>query len=143
VAPPDAPRNSFTVDEEASFTKMFTQEDVSLFASLTGDTNPIHFDDAYGQSTVFKGTIIHGALVVSLISTVLGTMLPGSGAIYLKQSVVFRAPARVNQRLTARVRIKAWDGVKGRILVDGQVVTDDGRSIITCEAELIMASFLK
>ena len=136
-------RNFFTVGEEASFSKTFTQEDVELFGRLSGDTNPIHLDEAYAQMTRFKGRIIHGALVVSLISTVLGTTLPGPGAIYLNQTVSFRAPARANQRLTAKVRVTAWNEVKGRITIAGEVITDSGEQIIRCESELVMVSFLK
>jgi 3-hydroxybutyryl-CoA dehydratase len=140
---PSTTRTSFTVGEEASFSKTFTQEDVELFSRLSGDTNPIHLDEDYARGTRFAGRIIHGMLVASLISTVLGTVLPGPGAIYIRQQMSFRAPAKVGERLTANVRVIDWDGTKGRITLATEVVTGAGIQVIVGEAKLAIISFLK
>jgi len=131
------------VGEEASFSKTFTQEDVELFSRLSGDTNPVHLDEDYARGTRFAGRIIHGMLVASLISTVLGTVLPGPGAIYMSQQMSFRAPAKVGERLTAKVRVIDWDGTKGRITLATEVVTGAGIQVIVGEAKLAIISFLK
>ena len=136
-------RNSFTVGEEAEFSRTFTQEDVEAFSRLSGDTNPVHLDDSYARHTRFGGRIIHGMLVASLISTVLGTGLPGPGCIYMSQQLSFRAPARVGERLTAKVRVSEWDGTKGRVLLATEVVNEQGVQIIVGEAKLALSSFLK
>jgi len=141
VAPSE--RNSFTVGEEAEFSRTFTQEDVEAFSRLSGDTNPVHLDDSYARHTRFGGRIIHGMLVASLISTVLGTGLPGPGCIYMSQQLSFRAPARVGERLTAKVRVSEWDGTKGRVLLATEVVNEQGVQIIVGEAKLALSSFLK
>jgi 3-hydroxybutyryl-CoA dehydratase len=138
-----APRSSFTVGEEATFSRIFTQEDVERFSSLSGDTNPVHLDENYAKQTRFGGRIIHGILVASLISSALGTILPGPGCIYLSQQLSFRAPARVGERLTAKVRVNEWDGTKGRIVLATEVVNDSGVQLIVGEAKLVLASFLK
>ncbi|HZS95280.1 MAG TPA: MaoC family dehydratase [Terriglobales bacterium] len=138
-----AARSSFTIGEEAAFSKTFTQDDVELFSRLSGDTNPVHLDEAYAGQMRFGGRIIHGMLVASLISTVLGTELPGAGSIYLGQQLSFRAPAKVGERLIAKVRVTDWDGLKGRIVLATEVIKDDGTQLIVGEAKLVLASFLK
>jgi len=138
-----SPRCSFTVGEEATFSRTFTQEDVQIFSGLSGDTNPVHLDENYAKHTRFGGRIIHGILVASLISSALGTMLPGPGCVYLSQQLSFRAPARVGDRLTAKVRVNEWDGTKGRIILATEVVNDSGVQLIVGEAKLVVASFLK
>ena len=75
---------------EASYKRRVEEVDINAFATLTGDTNPIHLDEDYALDTLFKGRIAHGALTASYISTVLGTLLPGPGAIYISQSLNFR-----------------------------------------------------
>lgn len=134
---------SFKVGQEAELTKTFTQPEVEAFAALSSDVNPVHLDEAYAKGTRFGGRIIHGMLVASLISAVLGTKLPGPGAIYLSQQLAFRAPARPGVALTARVRVSEWDDVKGRLLLSTEVVDATGKQLITGEAKLVLASYLK
>jgi 3-hydroxybutyryl-CoA dehydratase len=139
---PDA-RTSFTVGEEARFSRAFTQEDVEIFSRVSGDTNPIHLDENYAKQTRFGGRIIHGMLVSSLISSALGTILPGPGSVYLSQQLSFRAPARVGERLTARVRVTGWDATKGRVILATEVVNEREEQLIIGEAKLVLTSFLK
>lgn len=83
------------VGMSASHTKTVTEADVVQFADLTGDNNPIHLDEAYAATTMFRTRIAHGMLTAGLISNVLGTKLPGTGAIYLSQTANFKAPVRL------------------------------------------------
>jgi 3-hydroxybutyryl-CoA dehydratase len=138
-----APRTSFIVGEEATLSRTFTQEDVQIFSELSGDTNPVHLDEEYAKQTRFAGRIIHGMLVSSLISNALGTILPGPGCIYLSQQLTFRAPARIGDRLTVKVRVNQWDSVKGRIILATEVINAEGVQLIIGEAKLVLASFLK
>ena len=69
--------NELKLGDTASFTKIITEEDVNLFAKISGDHNPVHLDEAYASTTLFQTRIAHGMLVASLFSTVLGTELPG------------------------------------------------------------------
>lgn len=136
-------RGSFDVGEEATFSRIFSQEDVEIFSRLSGDTNPIHLDENYARETRFQGRILHGMLVASLISSVLGTKLPGPGTIYLSQQLSFRAPAKVGERLTAKVRVTDWDKAKGRIVLATEVTNEGKIPLIVGEAKLVLASFLK
>jgi len=139
----ESTRNSFAVGEEATFSRTFTQEEVLTFSMLSGDTNPVHLDEDYARGTRFRGRIIHGLLAASLISSALGTKLPGPGCIYLSQQLSFRAPARVGERLTARVRITDWDATKGRVILTTEVFSENEVQVIFGEAKLVLASFLK
>ena len=93
------------VGDSASFQKTVTAADIDLFAQVTGDTNPVHLDEAYASTTMFKGRIAHGMLLAGFISTVLGTKLPGPGAIYMKQELLFRAPVRIGDTVVATATV--------------------------------------
>lgn len=85
--------------------KVIGNDEVQIFAELTGDNNPIHLDEDYAATTMFKGRIAHGMLTASLISNILGTKLPGTGAIYLSQSVRFRAPVMLGDNVVVSVTV--------------------------------------
>ena len=83
------------------FAKTITDADVMGFAGVSGDTNPLHLNHEFASGTIFKGRIAHGMLTASLISTVIGTKLPGPGCIYVSQNLRFRAPVRIGDTVTA------------------------------------------
>lgn len=134
-------RTSFVVGEEAWLERTFSQQDVEDFARLTGDSNPIHLDEAYARGSRFQGRIVHGALVASLISTVLGTRLPGPGAIYASQSLKFKGPVRAGNRVRAAVRVTEWDAEKGRLALATDVYCE-GQLVVTGEARLSLSKML-
>ena len=86
----------------ADFRRVIGDEEMRLFADLTGDTNPLHFDDDFAERSRFGGRIVHGMCTAALISTVIGTRLPGPGCIYLSQSLRFTAPVRPGDEVVAR-----------------------------------------
>ena len=98
----------------AAFGKTITDADILMFAGVSGDTNPVHLNEEFALGTPFAGRIAHGMLTASLISTVLGTKLPGPGSIYLSQSLKFKAPVRIGDTVRARITITALDKEKGR-----------------------------
>lgn len=118
----------------ASFSKTMTEADILLFSGVSGDTNPVHIDQNYAENTCFKGRISHGLLSASLISAVLGTRLPGPGAIYVSQTLNFRAPVRAGETVTARatisnimparsrVTLRTLCVVKEKIVIEGEAV---------------------
>lgn len=93
------------VGDTASVTKTITDEDIRAFADLTGDHNPVHLDDEFAMTTRFGRRIAHGMLSAGLISSVLANKLPGSGAVYLSQSLSFVAPVYPGDTVTARVTV--------------------------------------
>src|SRR5882672_3356783 len=100
-----------------SFTKTISERDIQLFGEVSGDTNPVHLDQEFAKTTMFKGRIAHGMLTASFISTVLGTKLPGPGCIYISQNLKFKAPVRIGDTVKARVTVTAVDQERGRITV--------------------------
>lgn len=93
------------IGDKASISKSFSKEDVLLFSKLSLDENPIHLNEEFAKLSVFKKNIVHGMLVSSLFSCLLGTKLPGSGTIYLGQSLKFVKPIFVDEEVTAIVEI--------------------------------------
>jgi acyl dehydratase len=116
--------------------RVFTREDVKSFAALSGDDNPIHQSDAAAKAAGFDRAIVHGQLVGSLFSYIMGVHLPGKGSIYVSQQVQFCAPVLVDEEVEASITIQAFRKDKGlvdavtevRRVRDG-VVAIKGRSI--------------
>jgi 3-hydroxybutyryl-CoA dehydratase len=124
------------VGQSSELTRLVTEADIVSFAEITGDRNPIHLDHAYAKDTPFGGRIAHGALSAGYISAVIGTQLPGPGAIYLSQSLRFRRPLRIDDTVTARVEVTAINARRARVslatscLVNGEVVVDGEAEIL-------------
>jgi 3-hydroxybutyryl-CoA dehydratase len=106
------------VGMEASFAKVVTAEDITQFAEVTGDKNPVHLDAGYAARTIFKEPIAHGMLTAGYISAVFGMELPGPGAIYVSQTLNFRGPVKVGDRVVARVRVMELYPAKRRARFD-------------------------
>ncbi|MCG8695213.1 MAG: MaoC family dehydratase [Minwuiales bacterium] len=104
-----------SVGMTAVYSRTITEADIAMFAGASGDTNPIHFDEEFAQSSPFKGRIAHGMLTASFLSTVFGTKLPGPGCIYLSQTLKFTAPVRAGETVVARVEIDDIDTEKKRV----------------------------
>ncbi len=95
----------FKVGDKASLTKIFDENEVKMFADISTDKNPIHLDEDYAKSSVFGQRIVHGMLLASLFSGLIGSKLPGEGSIYLGQSITFKKPVFIDERVTASVEI--------------------------------------
>ena len=89
----------------ATFRKEVTDSDVIRFANITGDTNPLHLDEEFARQTMFGERIAHGMLTASFISTAIGTKMPGPGCIYVSQTLRFRAPVRIGEKVNAKCTI--------------------------------------
>ncbi|RFA31412.1 (R)-hydratase [Alkalilimnicola ehrlichii] len=122
---------------EATFTKTVTETDVTLFAGITGDLNPMHVNEEYAAATPFKGRIAHGMLTASLISNLLGTKLPGPGTIYMSQQVRFKAPVRINDTVTARVRVTNIREDKAIVTLATDCLVG-GKAVLTGEAVVMV-----
>jgi 3-hydroxybutyryl-CoA dehydratase len=113
-------------------------DDIDAFAAVSGDTNPLHLDEAYATTTPFGTRIAHGMLAASYLSAVLGADLPGPGAVYLSQTLRFRRPVRIGDEVTARVSIAKIDSERRRVtletvcLVAGKAVLE-GEAIVMVE----------
>ena len=126
------------VGQSASFSKTVSEADVYLFAGISGDFNPLHLDEEYAKGGMFKKRIAHGILTASFISTVLGTKLPGPGAIYAKQDLKFLAPVFFGDTLTATCTVKEIIAEKKRVIMDCVVSNQDGAIVLAGEATLVV-----
>lgn len=88
-----------------TYSKTVSSSDVVGFAEITGDRNPIHLSEHFAAKTPFKGRIAHGLYTASLISAVIGTRLPGPGAIYISQTLKFLAPVKIGDTVDAIVEV--------------------------------------
>lgn len=95
----------YSVGQSAEMTKVFTEEDIFLFAGITGDRNPVHISKEYAEKTRFGERIAHGILTAGLISAVIGMKLPGPGCLYVSQTLQFMAPVKIGDEITARAEI--------------------------------------
>lgn len=122
-------------NEEYRYSFSFTQEDVIKFAEVTGDNNPIHLDADYAAKTPFSQPIMHGFLAGSIFSKVFGTMFPGEGSIYMKQSMEFRRPMFVNKEYEAVFTVTEVNREKHRAIVNTSIVNkEDGKETLKGEA---------
>jgi 3-hydroxybutyryl-CoA dehydratase len=126
-----------SVGQSAELTRTATSAVVEAFAELSGDVNPLHLDDAYAEGTQFGGRIAHGMLAAAYISAVLGTRLPGPGAVYLNQSLRFRRPVRLGDDVTARVTVKEIDLDRGQAKLE-TVCQVNGKTVVDGEAVLMV-----
>jgi 3-hydroxybutyryl-CoA dehydratase len=118
-----------------SFTKTVTERDIALFGEVSGDVNPVHFDENFAKSTIFKGRIAHGVLSASYISTVLGMKMPGPGTIFMSLSTRFRAPVRIGDTVVATCTVREVNAEKRRVIFDcvckvGDTTVVDGEAMV-------------
>lgn len=128
---------TLTIGDKASRTRTITDEDVRLFAQVSGDDNSVHLDEDYAASTIFKRRIAHGMLTTSVISAILGNDLPGLGTIYLSQSVRFKVPVFIGDTITATVELTNYREDKRIATFSTTVVNGDGVLVLEGEAVVI------
>jgi 3-hydroxybutyryl-CoA dehydratase len=102
----------------AQFTRTVSERDIELFGEVSGDTNPVHFDETFAKTTPFKGRIAHGVLTASYVSTVLGMQMPGPGTIFLGLNIRFKAPVRIGDTVTAVCSVREVLAEKRRVVFD-------------------------
>lgn len=107
-----------SVGMSASYAKTITDADVVLFAGITGDDNPVHINAEYAAETMFKQRIVHGMFSAGLISAVLGTRMPGPGAIYIDQQISFKAPVHIGDTVVATATILEIDEARRRVKLE-------------------------
>ena len=112
--------------DKASMAKTVTEFDVYSFAGVTGDFNPVHINDEFAKTTMFKGRIAHGMISAGFISAVIGTALPGANTIYLGQELQFKAPVKIGDTLTATVEVLEKIEAKSRLILRTTVTNQDG-----------------
>lgn len=93
------------INSSFSKSKIFTSDDVELYARLTGDYNPVHFDEEFAKNTIFGKPIVHGPLVLTFVTTLFATDLPGPGTVYLAHDVKYLSPVYIGDEITALLEV--------------------------------------
>lgn len=122
------------VGDRASFTRTITADRVDAFAEVSGDVNPVHVDAEFAATTSFGERIAHGMLAAALVSTVIGTRLPGVNAVYLGQEMRFTAPTRIGDTLTAECEVLEKRHDKPILRLRTTVTRQDGVAVLQGEA---------
>jgi len=122
------------VGDTASFTKTVSEYDVYSYAGITGDFNPAHIDAMYASEHSFGKRIAHGLLSIGFISNVLGTQLPGPGAIYIHQECDFRKPVFIEDTITAIVEVTKIDEARNRVWLRTYCINQDQQLVVDGEA---------
>ena len=125
------------VGQTALYARTLTETDIVLFAGISGDNNPVHINEEFASNTMFSGRIAHGMLTAAFISTVLGMKLPGPGAIYVSQTLRFKAPVRAGDTLNVRATVTDLVPEKRRATLS-TVITVDNRVVLEGEAVVIV-----
>jgi acyl dehydratase len=123
------------MNQEFSKTKVFQKDDVELYAKLTGDYNPLHFDEEFAKHTIFGKPIIHGPLVLTFVTTLFATDLPGPGTVYLAHDVKFLKPVYVGDEITATLKIQEITD-KNHILLSTTCTNQNNDVVMTGLARL-------
>ncbi|MEW6673126.1 MAG: MaoC family dehydratase [Thermodesulfobacteriota bacterium] len=108
------------VGMSAVYTRTLTEERVKQFAEASGDTNPLHLNEAFAAHTRFKKRIVHGMLTTSLWSTLVGTRLPGPGSAYMRQELKFIKPVHIGDTVTAKITVTRIDHEKQQAYLEGE-----------------------
>ena len=124
------------IGTEASLSRTITEDDIFLFALVSGDHNPLHLDATYAERSFFGKRIAHGFLIGSLISAVLGNDLPGPGSVYLGQTLRFLAPIHIGDTVTVTVKVVALREDKRIVTLHTQCTNQHGTLVLSGEATI-------
>ena len=126
-----------SVGQTAERSRAVTEADITAFAEVSGDFNPVHMDEAYAATTAFKGRIAHGMLGAAYISALMASELPGAGAVYLSQTLQFLRPVRIGDTVVTRVSVASIDATKAQATLE-TVCTVRGKAVIKGEAVVMV-----
>jgi acyl dehydratase len=125
------------IGDSAVLERRLTWRDIELFAVVSGDVNPAHVDKEYASGDMFHQIVAHGMWGAALISTLLGTQLPGPGTIYLEQTLRFRRPVTIGDMVSASVTVVSKDARRGRIELECCCVNQRGETVIDGTAKVL------
>ena len=129
--------DEITIGQTASYSKLIGEQDVQLFAVVSGDVNPVHLDAAFAATTQFGECIAHGMLSGAIISASIAMELPGPGTLYLGQSLRFRLPVRLGDTITVNLEVTDKKDKRGIVFLDCKVFNQHEKLVVTGTAEVI------
>lgn len=122
--------------DTATFTRSLTEDELVLFATVSGDVNPVHLDPEFAANSMYGERVAHGMWSASLISAALATVMPGPGTVYLDQSLSFKRPVKLDDTLTVNLTVLRKEP-KNRVVIQCTVTNQNNRKVVTGEAKVI------
>ncbi|MCP5160606.1 MAG: MaoC family dehydratase N-terminal domain-containing protein [Hahellaceae bacterium] len=128
--------DELNIGDSATYTRTLTENELILFAAVSGDVNPVHLDQEFASGTIFKERIAHGMWSGSLISATLATVIPGPGTVYLEQTLKFKRPVKLGDTLTVTLTVLRKEE-KNRVVFNCCVVNQENQLVVEGEAKVI------
>ncbi len=129
--------DQFSPGQTYFYKKLVTEEMIDHFAQATGDDNPVHLDEEFAKTSIFKKRVAHGMLTTGIMSGVFGTQFPGQGTIYISQTVNFVRPVFIGDEVTVSLKVLEINATKNRIMVETICLNQDGQKVLTGRAEVM------
>ena len=127
----------FSVGQVFSSKKIVTEEMIVHFAEATGDDNPVHLDEEFAKTSIFKKRVAHGMLTAGIMSGVFGTRFPGQGTIYISQTISFIRPVFIGDEITVSLKVLEVRTEKNRLVVETTCLNQEGKKVLTGRAEVM------
>jgi len=128
--------NEINEGDTATFIRTLSEDDLVLFAAVSGDINPLHLDPEFAANSIFKERIAHGMWSGALISAALATVMPGPGTVYLDQSLSFKRPVKLGDTLTVGLTVLRKEP-RNRVVFKCEVTNQNNQKVVTGEAKVI------
>lgn len=132
--------DEITIGQTATYSKAVEERDLSLFAAVSGDLNPLHLDAVYAATTAFGERIAHGMLTGALISAALAMKLPGPGTIYLAQDLRFRLPVKIGDTITVELEVTGKQDRRKSVTLDCKAYNQARKLVASGTADVIAPS---
>ncbi len=132
--------DELTIGQTATYSKTLTEDDITLFAAVSGDVNPVHLDAEFAAGSMFKERIGHGMWTGAVVSAALALVLPGPGCIYLRQSLSFRAPVMIGDTVTVSLEVTAKRDDKRFVTIHCVATNQHGKTVAKGDAEVLAAA---
>ena len=125
------------IGQTARYSKLIEEQDIQLFAAVSGDVNPVHLDPDFAASTPFGERIAHGMLTGAIISAALAMELPGPGTIYLSQTLRFRAPVKIGDKVTVELEVTEKQDRRKIVTLDCKASNQSRKVVATGSAQVM------
>ncbi len=122
------------VGQEAQRSRTVMARDIELFTEMSGDRNPLHYDEQVAKATPFGGIVVQGGVTSAILNAVVAEDLPGPGTVFLQTNWAFRAPVRPGDTITGKIKITSVRDDKPITRLDAQVVLEDGTVVLEGDA---------
>lgn len=132
--------DEITIGQTANYSKRVEEQDIQLFAAVSGDVNPVHLDPKFAATTQFKERIAHGMLSGAIISAALAMELPGPGTIYLGQSLRFRLPVKIGDTITVKLEVVEKKDKRKFVTLDCKAFNQNDKLVVTGTADVMAPS---